>query len=251
MNDILNRIQLMAQLSSLAYIEDPDEMAKQVNATGVTFLGLVTNGTSNSDQGDHQAMVARDSDGINLIVGRGTQVEENFNPLEIFDDLAYTPIKSEFGHGHYASGYDTRSLMPAIMPMLNPDAPIDLGGHSKAGSEAHVNIQHFAPHILKLRCFSFGAPACCDKDYWDYVATTNIELYRTIAWHDFAPGWGLKTMVQPKRAVLVRPGKIPLLAYAGNAVYRPLLLGGLAPHDIVKSYIHLLGETGNGEFDFR
>lgn len=226
-----------AKLSSAVYTEDPTEMQKEMEALGYVFLGLVTNGVA-SDQGDHQVAVLKAADKRNVLVCRGTQVEENFSFSELLDD-ANTELNE---YGTFKGFQLPEAMLDEINRLTDPNQPFDVYGHSKGGSEAE-ELGGTLPAEYKVRVVSFGAPCCGTKKFWnqilDDVLHIPVELYRVIADGDFAPGWGLDSGgYQPVPAILLKAKHEP--QWTNDEHWHSLLNGGLGPHSITESYIKLL-----------
>lgn len=198
---------------------------------GYEFLGLVTNDKRGQNQGDHQVAVLRAPDKRNVLVARGTQVEDNFSLSELLDDN-----NTDLTDYYTFSGFELPSIMlNQIIRMLDKDQPTDIYGHSKGGAEAHTMIDSIKPS----RVVSFGAPCCATKEYWNTEQVKDTELYRVVAVGDFAPGWGLDSGgYQPYPCVILQDNVEPTWGF--KPVYKTLLEGGLGPHSITDSYIRLL-----------
>lgn len=227
-----------AKLSSIVYLEDVAEMQKEMEALGYEFLGLVTNGKDKDDQGDHQVAILRAADKRNVLVCRGTQVEENFSLSELLDDANTTLIEGLTFEGFTMP----ESVVDTILHMINPVYPIDIYGHSKGGSESHLLAIKMPIRVDAIRIISFGAPACAVEAYYTGLhGLGDVELIRVVAMGDFAPGWGLDSNGwQPYPCVVLEEGKEPY--WFNKPVYKTLLHGGLGPHSITNSYIKLLGQ---------
>ena len=175
------RLHQLAQLASLVYQTDANVLAKGAENLGFEFVGLVGNK-------ECQAMVLTEFGG-QLIVIRGTQVEENFSPCELWDDA--NPNHTEVGGGAKvrSGAFDPlKDLWKDIWDLVDPSEPLTITGHSLGGQRAAISA-FLVPRGVKLSVVAFAPPKGGNKEFWTAAysgRTLPVIVGRS---NDFALSW--------------------------------------------------------------
>lgn len=211
----------LAQISNIAYTDDPSKQLAQFAALNFQTLGRY-------EGPDHRALLIRNND-RHVLALCGTRFSDA-NVHELFDDEDVLPV--DLGDGRRVmQGFHRGMADLAAWAFGLTDAVLEVTGHSLGGARSHL-MPLFAPAERMGQITSFAAPKAANRAYW----ATCPAIRRVVNARDLWAGYlWLGEWCQPDA-----------MLWLGNGALTPMTesqwIGGIraSDHSITDGYIAAL-----------